>query len=154
MSTRGKKQGEKGGKSRNGVGAGAGEARSVGSDAACGCGCAVGRGGEAEVDRGSGRVGPGGVAHGVDAEIKRRNLAQLRRIEGQVRGVAAMVEGDRYCADVITQIAAVRASLLAVAGNVLRNHLEHCAAAAMERRGPDREAMIDEVLDLVSKVSR
>lgn len=118
------------------------------------CGCAGVRGNADGVVRGVERVGPGGVAQGVDAEIKRRNLAQLRRIEGQVRGVAAMVEGDRYCADVITQIAAVRASLLAVAGNVLRNHLEHCAAAAMERRGPGREAMIDEVLDLVAKVSR
>jgi DNA-binding FrmR family transcriptional regulator len=55
---------------------------------------------------------------------------------------------------VITQIAAVRASLLAVAGNVLRNHLEHCASAAMERRGAEREAMIDELLDLVTKVSK
>jgi DNA-binding FrmR family transcriptional regulator len=106
------------------------------------------------VDRGTGRAGPGGLARGVNSEIKRRNLAQLRRIEGQVRGVAAMVEGDRYCADVITQIAAVRASLLAVAGNVLRNHLEHCASAAMERRGAEREAMIDELLDLVTKVSK
>jgi DNA-binding FrmR family transcriptional regulator len=110
-----------------------------------GCGC-----GGAETCH----AGPGGLAHGVDERIKAANLRQLRRIEGQVRGIAAMVEQDRYCADVITQVSAVRASLHSVARNLLRNHLAHCAAAALHEEGPDREAMIDELLDLVGRLGR
>jgi DNA-binding FrmR family transcriptional regulator len=90
----------------------------------------------------------------VDATIKEANLKHLRRIEGQVRGVAAMVEADRYCADIITQIAAVRESLHAVARNLMRNHLSHCAAAALRSEGSGRDAVVEELLDLVGKVAR
>lgn len=117
----------------------------AGSGSGSGCGC-----GGAETCH----AGPGGLAHGVDERIKAANLRQLRRIEGQVRGIAAMVEQDRYCTDVITQVAAVRASLHSVARNLLRNHLAHCAAAALHEEGPGREAMIDELLDLVGRLGR
>src|SRR5688500_801883 len=89
------------------------------ASAACGCGA---------TPSGPDRPGPGGRAGGVDAAIKGANLRHLRRIEGQVRGIAGMIEGDRYCADIITQIAAVRESLHSVARNLMRNHLQHCAA--------------------------
>ncbi|MCC6661539.1 MAG: metal-sensitive transcriptional regulator [Phycisphaerales bacterium] len=99
-------------------------------------------------------VGPGAHAAGVDAQLKAANLKHLRRIEGQVRGIAAMVDEDRYCADIITQISAVRESLHAVARNLLRNHLTHCAAAAMREGGAKREEMTEELLDLLGKVTR
>jgi DNA-binding FrmR family transcriptional regulator len=93
-------------------------------------------------------------AVGVDQDLKRANLRQLARIEGQVRGIAAMIEGDRYCADIITQVSAVRESLHSVARNLMRNHLQHCAARGLASPGEARGRMIDELLDLVAKVAR
>jgi DNA-binding FrmR family transcriptional regulator len=90
----------------------------------------------------------------VDGSLKASNLRQLRRIEGQIRGIAAMIEGDRYCADVITQVAAARESLRTVARNLLKNHLRHCAARAMSRTGANRDAMIDELLALTDRMDR
>lgn len=97
---------------------------------------------------------PGGFAVGVDKDLKQRNVMHLRRIEGQLRGIATMVGDDRYCADIITQIAAVRESLHSVARNLMRNHLKHCAAQAMQRKGKGRDAMVEELLALVGKVAR
>lgn len=93
-------------------------------------------------------------AVGVDPEIKAANLVRLKRAQGQVGGVLRMIEEDRYCADIITQINAVRESLHAVARNLMRNHLSHCAVAAIREDGPKREAMIDELVDLVGRISR
>lgn len=116
------------------------------------CGCRAGAGTEAGPARAG--VGPGAHAAGVDSEIKAANLKHLRRIEGQVRGIAAMVEEDRYCADIIIQAAAVQESLRAVAKNLLKNHLRHCAADALEQGGASREEMIEEVLALVGTIAR
>ncbi len=99
-------------------------------------------------------IGPGAHAVGVDPAIKESNLTHLRRIEGQVRGIAAMVQDDRYCADIITQVMAVRESLNSVARNLMRNHLRHCASAALRELGPGRDQMIEEILDLSTKLSR
>ena len=93
-------------------------------------------------------------AVGVDASLRRANLMHLRRIEGQVRGIATMIEDDRYCADIITQVSAVRESLHAVARNLLRNHLTFCAAAAMQGDAAQRDDMIEELLNMVGKLSR
>jgi DNA-binding FrmR family transcriptional regulator len=96
----------------------------------------------------------GGKAVSVDPEIKRKNLLRLRRIEGQVRGLQAMVEEDRYCADILTQMSSVHEALRAVARELMRNHLKHCAASAI-RAGADRaDAMYDELIDLMHKHSR
>ncbi len=97
-------------------------------------------------------VGPGAHAAGVDNALKAANLKHLRRIEGQVRGLAGMVEQDRYCADIITQVSAVRESLQTVARNLMRSHLQHCAAKAMHDEGMTREAMVDELMELVAKL--
>jgi CsoR family transcriptional regulator, copper-sensing transcriptional repressor len=99
-------------------------------------------------------VGPGAHAVGVDASIKAANLKHLKRIEGQVRGIAAMIEEDRYCADIIQQAAAVQESLRSVAKNLLKNHLRHCAADALHEPGKKREDMIEEVLSLVGRIAR
>lgn len=109
------------------------------------------RGAPASAGGGHG-VGPGGRAVAVEAEIRRSTLAHLRRIEGQVRGVAAMIEADRYCADVIAQISAIRESLHAVARSLMRNHLKHCAPKGLG--GPGREKMVEELLRLSSMLSR
>jgi CsoR family transcriptional regulator, copper-sensing transcriptional repressor len=93
-------------------------------------------------------------AVGVDPEIKKKNLLRLRRIEGQIRGLQAMVEEDRYCADILTQISSVHEALRAVARELMRNHLKHCAASAI-RAGADRaDAMYDELIELIHKHSR
>lgn len=91
-------------------------------------------------------------AVGVDPEIKDRNLKRLRRIEGQVRGLQRMVEDDRYCADVLTQISSVHEALRSVGRELVRNHLKHCAATAI--RGDniqESETMYDEIVDMMYK---
>ena len=95
-----------------------------------------------------------GKAVGVDAEIKRKNLLRLRRIEGQVRGLQAMVEEDRYCADVVTQISSVHEALRAVSRELMRNHLKHCASTAIVAGAEKADAMYDELLDLMYKHAR
>lgn len=125
-------------------------ARSAMNGAACGC--KPGAGSTAGQARDG--VGPGAHAAGVSASIKAANLKHLRRIEGQVRGIAAMIEEDRYCADIIQQAAAVQESLRSVAKTLLRNHLTHCAVAAMHKDGARRDDMIEELLELVGRVAR
>lgn len=96
---------------------------------------------------------PGGrKAVAVDPAIKEANRKRLRRIEGQVRGLQKMVEGDRYCADIITQVASVQEALRGVARNLMKNHLHHCAAKALQGgKKPQTEAMYDELLELIYK---
>ena len=87
----------------------------------------------------------------VDPDVKARNIRRLRLIEGQVRGLQKMVDEDRYCADIVTQIASVQQALRGVARQLMRNHLKHCAASAIKADEPQAEAMYDELLDLVYK---
>jgi CsoR family transcriptional regulator, copper-sensing transcriptional repressor len=96
----------------------------------------------------------GRKAAGVDPEIKSANLARLKRAEGQIRGIHKMVEDDRYCADVLTQLAAVQEALRAVGRELMRNHLRHCAADALRSGGADAHAMTDELIDLMYKNAR
>jgi CsoR family transcriptional regulator, copper-sensing transcriptional repressor len=92
----------------------------------------------------------GRKAVGVDPEIKETNRKRLRRIEGQVRGLQKMVEEDRYCADIITQVASVQEALRGVARNLMRNHLRHCAAKALRSgKREETEAMYDELLEMI-----
>ena len=86
---------------------------------------------------------------GVDADAKERNLARLKRIEGQVRGVHKMVEEDRYCADIVGQLSAIHEALRAVGRELMRNHLRHCATHAFCSGGQKAEEMCDELIDLM-----
>ena len=88
-------------------------------------------------------------AHGVDPEIKSSNLRRLKRIEGQIRGLHKMVEEDRYCPDIITQVASAQEALRGVGRQLLRNHLRHCATAAIKKGAKEADATYDELLDLV-----
>ncbi len=81
-------------------------------------------------------------------------LKRLRRIEGQVRGLQKMVDEDRYCADILTQISSVHEALRSVGRELMRNHLKHCAMAAIKSSGGDAERMYDELVDLMHKHSR
>lgn len=114
------------------------------------CGCSAAAGLEAARDG----VGPGAHAAGVDSDIKAANLKHLKRIEGQVRRIAAMIEEDRYCADIIQQCAAAQESLRSVAKNLLRNHLSHCASHAMHGDKAQQAAMVNELVALVGKIAR
>lgn len=109
------------------------------------CGC-----GAAEPDA----AGEGRKAVGVDPVIKDRNLKRLRRIEGQVRGLQRMIEEDRYCADILTQISSVHEALRATGRELMRNHLRHCVAAAV-RSGPEAaESVYDELIELMYRHAR
>jgi CsoR family transcriptional regulator, copper-sensing transcriptional repressor len=89
-------------------------------------------------------------AAGVDPALKKANLNRLRRIEGQVRGLQKMVEGDRYCPEIITQVASVQEALRGVARNLMKNHLHHCTDKALRSgKQEDAEAMYDELLELI-----
>jgi CsoR family transcriptional regulator, copper-sensing transcriptional repressor len=89
-------------------------------------------------------------AVGVDPDLKEANRNRLRRIEGQIRGLQKMVEDDRYCADIITQVASVQEALRGVARNLMRNHLHHCAAKALRSsKKEDLEATYDELLEMI-----
>ncbi|MEM6409469.1 MAG: metal-sensitive transcriptional regulator [Pseudomonadota bacterium] len=82
-----------------------------------------------------------------DATLKR-----LKRLEGQVRGIARMVEEDRYCVDVLTQIAAVRAALKGVEKLVIDDHAAHCIEDALASGDPDdQRAKFTELLALLDK---
>src|SRR5437016_13286018 len=94
--------------------------------------------------------GAGKKAVGVDAGLKEANQRRLRRIEGQVRGLQKMVEEDRYCADIITQVASVQEALRGVARNLMKNHLHHCAAKALKSGNKEETAaMYNELLELI-----
>jgi DNA-binding FrmR family transcriptional regulator len=118
------------------------EANDLAADApaACGCGCST--------------ATEGRKAVGVDADAKARNTKRLRRIEGQVRGIQKMVEEDRYCADILTQISSVHEALRAVGRELMRNHLKHCAASAARGTKAEAEDMYDELVNLMYTHSR
>ncbi len=91
----------------------------------------------------------------MQTETKPRLINRLNRIEGQVRGIARMVDEDRYCVDVLTQLQAVRAALLRVENEVLKDHLDHCVMGAMTGDDPaDRKAKADELITLLARASR
>jgi len=99
---------------------------------AASCGCDAGR-----------------KAVAVDPAIKEANQKRLRRIEGQVRGIQKMVEEDRYCADILTQISSVQEALRSVGRELLRNHLKHCATAAIRASDEEADKMYEELVALM-----
>jgi CsoR family transcriptional regulator, copper-sensing transcriptional repressor len=85
----------------------------------------------------------------MDPTVAKKTGTALKRIEGQVRGVQKMIDEDRYCIDVVTQIEAVRAALARVEADLLRQHLQHCVHKAMtspERGEQDR--VIEELVEV------
>jgi CsoR family transcriptional regulator, copper-sensing transcriptional repressor len=86
------------------------------------------------------------------ANNKERVQGRLKRIEGQIRGLQKMVEEDRYCIDVLTQVNAARAALEGVALMLLRDHTEHCVSEAV--RAGDGSAKVRELSDAVERLVR
>ena len=97
-------------------------------------------------------AGSGRKAAAVDPEIKSAALTRLRRIEGQVRGLQRMVDEERYCPEILTQMASVQEALRAVARALMRNHLKHCVASA--HGSADAERVYNELLELIFRQSR
>ncbi|MHB1206361.1 MAG: metal-sensitive transcriptional regulator [Rhodospirillaceae bacterium] len=82
-------------------------------------------------------------------------MKRLNRIEGQVRGLAGMVEDQRYCIDIVTQIAAVRAALRRVEEELLRDHIGHCVEHAIASGDKaDQRRKITELIDVLGRSSR
>ncbi|MBU6445392.1 MAG: metal-sensitive transcriptional regulator [Alphaproteobacteria bacterium] len=82
-------------------------------------------------------------------------LARLSRIEGQVRGVARMVEEERYCIDVLDQIQAIKAALKKVEAEILKGHADHCVAHAIESGDrDDQRQKFNELVDLLGRYGR
>lgn len=91
----------------------------------------------------------------ADQKLKEQLHARLKRIEGQVRGVQRMIDEERYCGDVLTQISAVQESLRKVGEALLRDHLRHCVTAAIASDDAHRkEEMYDELTSLFNKYAR
>ncbi len=79
-------------------------------------------------------------------------ITRLRRIEGQVRGVARMIEEERYCIDILTQLRAVRAALVRVEDEVLKDHVEHCVERAITSGDAvEQRQKITELLEVLGK---
>ncbi len=96
----------------------------------------------------SSMIGPGGRAVAVEPAAKARNLKRLRRIEGQVRGLQQMVQQERYCADILVQVAAVQQALRAVSRELWKNHLQHCVSHTLQAGGRPAEAVSEELMRL------
>lgn len=79
---------------------------------------------------------------------------RLRRIEGQVRGIQQMIEDDRYCIDVLTQVSAVTKALQAVAIELMGDHLGTCVSEAVEGGGPGAQEKISEAVDAIARLVR
>jgi DNA-binding FrmR family transcriptional regulator len=90
------------------------------------------------------------ASHGTD---HRAQLPRLHRIEGQVRGIAAMIEADRYCVDILTQLQAVRAALARVERDILDSHVGHCVAAAAADPA-SQAAKMTELTELLKRAMR
>ena len=88
----------------------------------------------------------------MQADTKAATLKRLARVEGQVRGLARMVEEDRYCIDIITQISAVRAALRRIEGEVLKDHVAHCVEHAIS--SGDRNEQRRKVSELIEVFGR
>ena len=88
----------------------------------------------------------------MEREDKPKLLNRLNRIEGQVRGVARMVEEDRYCIDILTQMRALKAALAKVENEVLKTHLEHCVVGEMPSGDPaEQRRKADELIELLDR---
>lgn len=79
---------------------------------------------------------------------------RMKRIEGQVRGIAKMIDDDKYCIDILTQISAVSSALRAVALNLLDEHLDHCVSSAIAQGGEEADAKLAEASAAIARLVR
>jgi DNA-binding FrmR family transcriptional regulator len=91
------------------------------------------------------------AAHGYDKDAV---LKRLARIEGQVRGIARMVDAETYCIDVLTQVSATTKALEAVALKLLDDHLHHCVVDAAQAGGEEAQLKVKEASDAIARLVR
>jgi DNA-binding FrmR family transcriptional regulator len=87
-------------------------------------------------------------------ENKQNHQRRLRRVEGQVRGLERMVEEDKYCIDILTQVSATTSALQSFAISLLEEHLAHCVAEATLKGGPEAEAKVKEASEAIARLVR
>jgi len=91
----------------------------------------------------------------MDHDIKKNCLQRLSRIEGQVRGIAGMVQNDRYCIDIITQLSAIHAGLRKVEEELLQNHVGHCIENAIASGNADEQRQkVNELIKVLGRPNR
>ena len=91
----------------------------------------------------------------MQSDTKKSCTKRLSKIEGQVRGVARMLDEDRYCIDIVTQIAAVRAALRKVEEAILHDHVSHCVASAIKSGDEvEQRRKVAELVEVMSRVQR
>ena len=93
--------------------------------------------------------GPHGYISNKDDYLKR-----LRRIEGQARGLQRMVEEEKYCIDILTQVSAMTSALQSVSLGLLNDHLHHCVLDAAAAGGPEAEVKLKEASDAIARLVR
>ncbi len=115
-------------------------------------------------ETGSGPTVPADDVHDVDqaapsrqpgyAESKKAHLRRMARIEGQVRGIARMIDEDKYCIDVLTQVSAVTRALQAVSLALLEEHMAHCVTGAVAADPDEGAAKLKEASDAIARLVR
>ena len=98
----------------------------------------------------------GTPAHAPHGYISRKDdyLKRLRRIEGQARGLQRMVEDEKYCIDILTQVSAMTSALQSVALGLLEEHMSHCVVAAAQAGGPEAEEKVREASAAIARLVR
>jgi DNA-binding FrmR family transcriptional regulator len=96
------------------------------------------------------------IAAGTHGYSARRDshLKRLRRVEGQVRGLQRMVEQDKYCIDILTQVSAATKALQSFSLELLEDHLGHCVLEAAQRGGPEAQEKVKEASDAIARLVR
>jgi CsoR family transcriptional regulator, copper-sensing transcriptional repressor len=99
---------------------------------------------------------PGGQVAATYGYVARKDsyAKRLRKIEGQVRGIAKMIEEDKYCIDVLTQISAANSALRSVALNLLDEHLDHCVRHAVAEGGEEAQVKLSEASAAIARLVR
>ena len=91
--------------------------------------------------------------HGYISD-KKRYLARLKRIEGQVRGVQRMIDDEKYCIDILTQISALNSALKSVSLALLDDHLRHCVVSAAQDGGDELDVKLEEASDAIRRLAK
>ncbi|MEI6438447.1 MAG: metal-sensitive transcriptional regulator [Candidatus Omnitrophota bacterium] len=91
----------------------------------------------------------------ITAASHREQVVFLKKIEGQIRGVQKMIEEERYCVDILTQIQSISGAIKRVENEIFRNHLEHCVAGAIKGKSElESQKKVDEVLALIGRFKK
>lgn len=108
----------------------------------------------AETSPGGCAGGSCGCSHHGYISDKKRYLARLKRIEGQVRGVQRMIDDEKYCIDILTQISALNSALKSVSLALLDDHLRHCVVSAAQDGGDELDVKLEEASDAIRRLAK